>query len=119
MFSRYPFCFAVADKTAKTVSEILVTSVFPMIGLPTIIQTDREKEFVGLLLENVCSMLGIKHRAASEYHPEAQGVVERANRSVKEIILSLINPDRTDWDTKLGFALWIMRNSCHESLKKF
>ena len=59
---------------------ILDTAMFP-----TVVRSDRAKEFTGSVLAYINSQLEIRHVLGSSYHPQSQGVVERMHRTMKSI----------------------------------
>lgn len=81
VFSRYLFCRALSNKTAKNVAEAL-EEIFLEHGWPKIVQSDNGSEF----REKVSKLLErhkVKVVKGRPYHPQSQGVVERQNRIIR------------------------------------
>ena len=57
---------------------------------------------------------GIKHHKSSPYRPQTNGVVEAANKNVKNIIRKMTGNCK-DWPSRLPFALWGYRTSIRTS----
>ena len=57
-------------------------------------------------------MYSIEHHKSSLYRPQANGVVEAANKNVKNILAKIVVTYK-DWAEKLPFALWGYRTSIH------
>ena len=55
-------------------------------------------------------LYNIKHHKSSPYRPQANGVVEAANKNVKNILAKMVVIYK-DWAKKLLFALWGYRTS--------
>ncbi|XP_075669994.1 uncharacterized protein LOC142639743 [Castanea sativa] len=53
---------------------------------------------------------GIEHHESSLYRPQANGIVEVANKNVKNILAKMVVTYK-DWAEKLPFALWGYRTS--------
>jgi hypothetical protein len=54
---------------------------------------------------------GITHKVATPYHPQTSGLVELANREIKQIVEKTVNPNRKDWSLRLNDALWAYRTA--------
>ena len=61
-------------------------------------------------------LYNIKHNKSSPYQPQANGVVEAANKNVKNILAEMVVTYK-DWAKKLLLALWDYRTSIRASTK--
>ena len=52
-------------------------------GVPAIITSDRGAQFTSFLWSAICNLLGIIHNKTTTFHPQANGMVERFHRQVK------------------------------------
>ncbi|KAF0705252.1 hypothetical protein AaE_014611 [Aphanomyces astaci] len=60
--------------------------------------------------------LGINKLASAAYHPQGQGLVERFNHTIIQMLKIYVNDQQTDWDTYLPRLLFAYRTSHHETL---
>ncbi|VDI66669.1 Hypothetical predicted protein [Mytilus galloprovincialis] len=51
------------------------------------------------------------------YRPQSDGLVERLNRSLEEILSKYVSSNQKDWDEQLPWAFMAYRSSVHESTK--
>ena len=83
-------------KAARTLKEMF-TRLFCVYGVPEVIYTDNSTNYKNNLFSTVFSNLGIKHIFGSPWHPQAQGLVERYNKTIKESVRTLIDANQTNW----------------------
>ena len=60
-------------------------------------------------------LYNIEHHKFSLYRPQANGVIEAANKNVKNILAKMVVTYR-NWAKKLPFSLWAYRISIHASI---
>jgi len=63
------------------------------------------------------NLLGIKKISTTAYHPQTDGLVERFNRTLIDILSKRVHPSGKDWDTQLPYVLFAYRSSGQESTK--
>ena len=71
------------DITAQSYADSFLLHWVARFGSPTIIITDRGAQFTSLLFTEMCQFLGSKLCHTTAFHPAANGLNERFNRSLK------------------------------------
>ena len=66
---------------------------------------DRGPEFGANAFHQYLHQVGVDHCLMTPYNPQCKGKVERLNRTLKEMLMKLINSNRGDWEEQLGVAL--------------
>src|SRR5882762_11470866 len=69
--------------------------------LPDIIVSDQDSKFASKFWSEVHCILGTKLLMSTVFHPQTDGASERANRSVGQILQTVIRPDQSDWVDQL------------------
>ena len=64
-----------------------------------------------LLAKAVCKMLGSVEKFTSSYHPQTNGMVERLNHTVCQMLAHLIADHQKDWDVMLGHVIAAHNNN--------
>lgn len=88
-FSSFRYAEAITEKTAKNVFSFL-RRLFSIISYPQILQSDNGSEFRNSLVENYLSEYNVEYRHGKPYTPQTQGKIERANRTLKEMMNKFI-----------------------------
>lgn len=83
--SKWPEVYFANTVTSEVVIDFL-TNVFSREGYPEEIISDNGPQFKSQVFENFLKERGIKHGVSSVYYPQANGLVERFNRSLKDFI---------------------------------
>ena len=79
------------DIIAYTTANTFVSGWISLFGLPVVITTDRGKQFVSDLFNQLMKLLGSKRTKTTANHPEANGLVERFHRSFKSALRARMN----------------------------
>ena len=114
--SRWPAAIPIKDIAADTVIDALNHGWIAQYGVPEVITTDRGSQFTSTIWAQLLQHWGIKHSATTAYHPEANGMVERLHRRLKESLMALGNQDRGNWFWRLPMTLLALRTTVKPDL---
>ncbi|CAB0009032.1 unnamed protein product, partial [Nesidiocoris tenuis] len=114
-FTKWPEAFPVPDRTAETVAEGLVEHVVSRLGIPLEIHTDQGPEFESAVFQHALQVLGIKRTRTTSLHPQSNGMVERFNRTLLELLSKIVGQHQEDWDRQVPLALLAYRATEHAS----
>ena len=96
------------------VAEALV-SIFTRIGFPKEILSDRGAQFTSDLMAEVMKLIGVRQAFSSPYHPQANGLVERMNGTIKHMLRKVSEEKPKDWDRYLPSVLFAYREIPQET----
>jgi RNase H-like domain found in reverse transcriptase/Reverse transcriptase (RNA-dependent DNA polymerase)/Integrase core domain/Integrase zinc binding domain/Chromo (CHRromatin Organisation MOdifier) domain/Retrotransposon gag protein/Zinc knuckle len=89
-------------------------SVFCLLGVPKILQSDNGPEFTNEVIRALVKLTGVEHRFISPYNPRADGKVERSIQTIMSIIKKLIHGNETNWTLFVPFAQLSFNNKIAE-----
>ena len=98
-FAKWLEATTLPDKSARTVSSTLY-KIFLHMGFPAVVSSDQGREFVNGVLDTLQQKSKTEQRVSSAYHPEINGLVERFNQILQNM-LAKVCPDENDWDLYL------------------
>lgn len=101
--------------TATELSYIYLKEIVRLHGLPESIVSDRDSKFTSRWWRELHRLLGAKLLMSTSFHPQTDGATERANRSIGQILRSVVKPDQTDWVGKLPMLEFALNASVNES----
>ena len=113
-FTKWPEARAIKNATAEEVIEFIWEDIICRHGCPRKIISDRGTHFNNKLMENLMEKCGINHRLTTPYHPQANGLVERFNRTLIE---SLAKLGSKEWDKQVPSVLFAYRTKEHKSTR--
>ena len=116
-FTKWVEAFPLRDHPASTVAEVLMEQFISRFGVPKQIHSDQGREFESKLMAELCKLLKIKKTRTTPYNPKSDGLVERFNRTVKQMLTMLVADAQNDWDDHLPYVMMAYRASIHESTK--
>ena len=81
--SNYVVVAPIKDKKAETIAEVFLNQVILIYGPPGVIHSDRGSEFRNKVMAELCDIINAKKSFTTPYHPQADGKVERFNRTIQ------------------------------------
>ena len=114
-FTKWPEVLALPDQQALTVARALMNQVVCRHGVPTVIHSDQGRSFDNEVMKSLCRMLGIKKVRTSPYHPESDGLIERLNRTLLQLLSKCVGDCPHDWDDWLNHITFAYRSAVHSS----
>lgn len=106
--TKYPEVFPLKSIKAKTVAFSLI-QFFSRVGFPSEILTDQGTNFMSVLLKQVYKLLGIRSMRTTPYHPQTDGLTERFNQTLKQMLRKFVDDTGSDWDQWLPYLLFAYR----------
>ena len=113
-YSRFMQAVPLQGISAEECSSAFVQSCVSLFGSPFHIYCDRGAHFTSALWRKLALFLGTLLHHSTAYPPQAQGLVERVNRTFKTAFECAESP--TDWYDNLPWALLSLRSQPKEDL---
>ena len=114
-FTKWVEMFPMKDQTAETVAEVLVDQVFSRMGCPIELHSDQGSNFKSKVMTEVYRLMGIKKTQTTPYHPRGDGMVERMNRTLEDMMAHWVSERQTDWDQHLQLLAMAYRSAPHST----
>ena len=110
-FTRYVEAYALPDQTATTVARYLVDEFFMRFSPPERLHSDQGRNFESAVIAETCKLLGIEKSRTTPYHPQSDGLVERFNRTLLDMLAKAVVDRPANWDRHLR-RLCFAYNTC-------
>lgn len=102
--TRYAVTKAVPTAEAPEIAQFLVDDIILKHGAPRVMISDRGKVFQSRLVSEVILRCNITHRMTTAYHPQTNGLTERFNKTLADMLSMYVDVEQRDWDTILPFV---------------
>lgn len=116
-FTKWAEAFPLQSQDAESIAKVLVEQIICRHGIPKRIISDRGKAFIGKIMTYVYELLGIEKFTTTAYHPQTDGLTERLNQTIVNILTKYVSSSHKDWDLYLPYALHAYRTAVHSSTK--
>ena len=103
------------NATAETVADAYLLHWVARFGVPSHLTSDRGAQFTGQVWACLNKALGTKMHLTTAYHPQANGLVERQHRRMKESLKSRLD-GRPDWHKELWAVLLGIRTTPRDDI---
>ena len=111
-FSKHVVAYVVKDQKARTAAEALQSRYFGLFGAPAYLLSDKGKSFTTMVVEDLCTLYGVKKLRTSSYLAQTNGQVERMNQTLIHLIGKLDQDKKACWSKHLP-ELLMAYNSMH------
>ena len=110
-FTRWPMAVPLADISAQSVVDAFVMGWIQHFGIPSTVTCDRGSQFTSALFQQLTRTWGVEVVMTTPYHPEANGLVERFHRRLKEALIALGASEPEKWFWRLPMAMLAIRTT--------
>ena len=114
-FSKWTEAFPIPNQESKTIADVVVREFVCRYGVPGEIHSDQGRNFEAHLFSDMCQLLGINKTRTTPYRPQSDGMVERFNRTLENLLAKYVQANQKDWDRYIPFVMMAYRSATHES----
>ena len=100
-FSKHVVAYVVKDQKARTAPKALRSGYFGLFGAPAYLLSDKGKSFTAMVVEDLCTLYGVKKLRTSLYHTPTNGQVECMNQTLIRLIRKLDEDRKACWSKHL------------------
>lgn len=112
-FTKWPEVIPLPDQKASRITSEMI-KFFSAFGLPDVLHSDQGRNFESAILRQTLDAFGITKSHTSAYHPQGDGMVERFNRSLLQMLRAFVDKN-ADWERYLPLMLYAYRTAVHSS----
>jgi hypothetical protein len=106
-FSKWVEAKPLLSITSATIQKFFWQNIVCRFGVPYEVTVDNDKQFDSTDFKDFCAYLGTKLCFASVYHPQSNGVVERANGIIfADIKRNITELPKSKWAEELPRVIW-------------
>lgn len=118
IYSRWTEAYPLTDSAAETIAEAFYVNFIARFGSPKRLHSDLGPNLNARVVHTLCDVYEIDRSHSVPYYPQGNGVVERLNRVLQDIIAKrLMDKDSRDWDKELPAAVFAYNVSPHVETK--
>ena len=114
-FTRYAQAIRTRNQMAHTTARLLYENFFVHYGFPARIHSDQGANFESKLIKSLCDLTGLKKTRTTPYHPMGNGMVERFNRTLLNMLGTLQDKQKADWKSHLSTLTHAYNAATHDS----
>ncbi len=103
--TRYVIAVPLKETSAQTIMRKFIKHVINAEGILSELLTDQGKNFQSTTMAELRKQLGIIQLRTTAYHPQTDGAVERANRSIGDILSAHVHNNPRECDEHLNYVV--------------
>ena len=103
--TKWTEAFPLENNETKTVARALIDNFISRFGVALFLQTDQGASFESQLFQEMCQILGIKKTRTTKARPQSDGMIERANRIILNMLSAFVSDHQRDWDNHIPLVM--------------
>ena len=114
-FTRYAQAFPTRDQLAKTTAIVLFENFILHYGFPARLHSDQGRNFESRVIRELCSLAGVEKTRTTPCHPTGNGMVERFNHTMLNMLGTLEEQQKDDWKSYVAPLTHAYNAAKHDS----
>ena len=110
-FTKWADAIPLRDQKATTIADAVI-KVCSSFGMLDILHYNQGRNFESILFHQLHQAFGIHKTRTTAYHPQGDGMVERFNRSLLQLLRCYVESE-DDWERYLPLVLYAYRTAQH------
>uniref|UniRef100_A0A5S6Q5D8 Integrase catalytic domain-containing protein n=1 Tax=Trichuris muris TaxID=70415 RepID=A0A5S6Q5D8_TRIMR len=110
-YSKWIEVYPMKDQMVETVVSNLI-DICSRFGFPEVVHSDQGPNFESAMMKNGLEAFGVKKTRTTSYHPQGNGLVERTNRTIIQMLSTYVDRHH-DWEDGLPMLLHAYHMSRH------
>ncbi|KAK8771789.1 hypothetical protein V5799_024968 [Amblyomma americanum] len=115
--SRYCETKALPRGTAVGIAQFFVHHIVLRHGAHVVVITDRGTAFTSALTHEVLRLSGTSHRKTTAYHPQTNGLTERLDKTITDMMSMYVDADHRNWDEILPYITFAYNTALQETTR--
>ena len=100
-FTRWMEAYPIPNQEATTVAKKLVNEFFFRFSPPEQLHSDQGRNFESEIIAEICKLLGVVKSRTTPYHPQSDGLIERFNRTLLDMLAKAVKERPFGWEDHL------------------
>ncbi|GFV37803.1 retrovirus-related Pol polyprotein from transposon 412 [Trichonephila clavipes] len=117
--TRYAITKASPTAEVDEIAKFLLEEIALRHGAPRVIITDRGAVFRSRLVSSLVDLCNIDHRFTAAYHPQTNGLRERFNKTLADMLSMYVDAEQKNWNKILQFVTFAYNTSKQETTGGF
>ena len=97
-FTKWMEVYPIPNQETITVSKKLVDEFFCRFSLPHRLHSDQGAQFESEIIKQICKLLQIDKSRTTPYHPQSDGLIERFNRTLLQMLATCAETHPFQWE---------------------
>ena len=114
-FTRFAQAFPTRNQTAKTTARLLFDNFVCHYGFPARLHSDNGRNFEGEVIKELCAIAKIDKSRTTPYHPMGNGMPERFNQTLLNMLGTLEEEQKSDWKSYVPTLVHAYNSTNHET----
>ena len=114
-FSKFAQAIPTRNQTARTTAKVLFDNFIVRYGIPERIHSDQGKSFECKIIKELCAIMGIEKSRTSPYNPSSNGIAERFNKTLLDMIGTLPKDKKKAWKDHIATVVHAYNCTRHDT----
>ena len=116
-FTKYAVAIPTRNQTAVTTAKVLFDNFIVHYGFPKRLHSDQGRNFESRVVSQLCKLAGVAKSRTTPYHPMGNGVCERFNHTLLNMLGTLSDEKKVDWKAYVAPLVHAYNCTRHESTR--